>query len=121
MVFLGHGNGGVHILDNHGPRQEVLHDAAVLVITAHQFRGDAHKAPEVLQSRLLEAPALDTAHGQEGGPAGACAFQVGNGGLAVLFGRYHYLLHGGTQGNFDCHGVGIVGADKPGYRAVDVP
>ena len=53
MVLLRHGDGRVHVLDNHRPTQKVLHNAPVGILGFHQLGGDAHKAPAVLQACLL--------------------------------------------------------------------
>ncbi len=73
-VLLGHGDGSVHVLDDDGPPQEIVHNSPVALLAGDKPRGDAHKAPAVLQAVFLKAPALNGGQGQEGGPAAAGAF-----------------------------------------------
>ena len=72
-VFLGHGDGGVHILDDHRPAQQIVNDCLVGLFTADQLGGDAHIAPAAFQAGFLQEPPLNARQGEEGGPAAAGA------------------------------------------------
>ena len=91
----------------------------VLGVIADQFRGDAHKAPLTLQAVLLNGVGPDGIHGQKGAAAGIPAFQVSDGGLAVLLPLHHDILHGAPQGDFDGHGVLVGHLQQPRHRAPD--
>ena len=58
-VFLGHGNGSIHVVNDHGSAQQILHDLTVSGIRRHQLGGNAHEAPAAFQAIFLESFALD--------------------------------------------------------------
>ena len=118
-VFLGHGNGSIHVLDNDGAAQQIVHDGPVGLFAVNQLRGHAHEAPAAFQAALLQNPPLNAGKGQEGGSSSAGAFQKADGRLAVGLISHHDLLHGSAQGDFDGHGVAVLGADESGHRAVN--
>ena len=74
VVALGHLYAAIQVLHHHGGTQQILNDAAIAPVTAHQLRGDAHEAVFVFQPVFPEAPAPDGVQRQEGSPAAVPLF-----------------------------------------------
>ena len=106
----------VQILDQDDFAQEISHDALIGLVIADQVRRHAHEAGTVFQTPLLQLPAPDGTQGQEGGPTAVAPLEEADGGLAVVLGGDHNILHSRAQGRLDGHGVGIVGLNQRGHR-----
>ena len=120
-VLAGHGDGRVHVLGDDGAAQQVGEDLLVPGVELHQLVPQAHKALFLPHALIPELAGPDGAQRQEGAPPPVPALQVGDGGLAVLLGVHHDVLHGAAQGGLDGHGAPVGHVDEPRHRAVDAP
>ena len=73
-VLLGHGDGGIDVMDDYRSAQQVFHNLAIPGIGTYQLGGNAHKAPAVFQVVFLQSLSLDIGQRQEGGATAAGTF-----------------------------------------------
>ena len=121
VVFPGHSDGLVHILGHHGAAQQVGKDLLIPGVKLDEFVAQAHKAGLPAHALIPEVGRPHGGQGQEGAPTAVPAFQVLDGGFAVLLPLHHDMLHSAPQGDLDGHGAGVGHVDEPGHRAVDPP
>ena len=121
LVLARHGDAAVQVLHHHGAAQKIAEDAFVLAVIAHQAGGHAYKAVFALQPPLPQLLTPDGGEGQEGGPSAVPLLQELNGALGVLLPVHHDVLHPGSQGDLNGHGVGILHLYQAGDGAMDAP
>ena len=106
LVLPGRGDGGVQILHDGHPPQQIGKDIFVPGVEGDKLVADAHKAGLVFQLLpVLEVARADGADGQNGSPPPVPALQVLDNRLAVLLAVHHDVLHGPAQGGLNGHGV----------------
>ena len=107
-ILPGGGDGGVQILHNGHPAQQVGKDVLIPGVERDEPVGHPHEAGLLFQGvPLLEKARADGAEGQDGGPAPVPALQVLDDRLAVLLPVHHQVLHGPAQSGLDGHGVPV--------------
>ena len=119
LIFPCHGNGGVHILGDHRPAQQIGKDLLILFLALNELVAQPHKAGLVHYVGLLELSGLNGLEGQEGAAPPVPTLQILDGALAILLPLHHHVLHGGAQGGLDGHGVFSRDPQKPRHRPQD--